>query len=177
MYVFAEASVMMFSVKAHMFAEPLLYTVTSSWPLIKDPSFFLIAWNLQASVGREVSDWGCRSGMTLQIWYQSFTLLSRAKILSWVTCPVKVLLPGVAPLSLLCFAHRWLATCHPDHSEEPSPHNHSSCWIIQSKQWPTFEVGNKLKWRPGVESGSEADAGRRSEKGGALTEGFRYWFV
>lgn len=39
-------------------------------------------------------------------------------------------------------------------------HNHSSCWIIQSKHWPTFKVGNMLDWRPGVESGMEANGGR-----------------
>lgn len=56
-----------------------------------------------------------------------------------------VLLPGgFLSLSLFCSTHHWLAACHPDHSQEPSPHNHSSCWIIQSKQWPTFEVGNML---------------------------------
>lgn len=63
-------------------------------------------------------------------------------------------------LSLFCPAHHWLAACHPDLSQEPSPHNHSSCWIIQSKQWPTFEVGNKLERRRGVDSGTEADWGR-----------------
>ncbi len=99
-----------------------------------------------------------------------FTLLSSAK--HYLNRPVGVCccLAG-SSRSLFCSAHHWLAACHPDHSQEPSPHNHSSCWIIQSKQWPTFEVGNKLERRPGVDFGTESDWGRswgRSGGGGSF---------
>lgn len=111
--------------------------------LIEGPSVSSVTWNGQADVGREVS-------LSMRVQKLMGTLLSRAKhYLNWpdeVCC-----CPAGSSLSLFCSAHHWLAACHPDHSQEPSPHNHSSCWIIQSKQWPTFEVGNKLERRHGVE--------------------------
>lgn len=156
-----------------------VYSLTSSWLFIKNPSVSSGAWNLPADVGSQVTDWGCSSSMR----YQSFTLLSRAKTLSSATGQGVVLLPGEFSLCLslsLVLCKPLAGYMSPRSQSRTLTHNHSSCWIIQSKQWPTFEVGNKLKWRPGVESGSEADGEKsrgRSEAGRALTDGLRYWFA
>lgn len=137
-----------------------VYSSASSWPLIKR----IRPFPLQAHVGREVTHWDvavgaweCKTDGEVSLWFAGPNMTLKPTDRGVVVVTV---VAWRVPPALLCSAHHWLAVCHPDHSQEPSLHNHSSCWIIQSKQWPTFEVGNKLQSRPGVESGWEADWGR-----------------
>lgn len=158
-----------------------VYSLTSSRLFIKNPSVSSVAWHLPDDVGSQVTDWGCRSSMRVSqvsLCFPEPKHYLHRRVRVWRCCQARFLSLWLSLSLVLCTPLAGYMS--PRSQSRTLTHNHSSCWIIQSKQWPTFKLGNKLKWRPGVESGSEADDGRsrgRSEAGRALTDGLRYWFV